>query len=120
MTYLEKMTNDLRILKSLRTYFDAGSHQFNQTNYEEKISTLARIVTSEKYDLERVIRLYKKDYSGEGYKHVYRNVKNTLIGLTSFLSSDESIDPETLMELSPKSEKEVIEIFIKKLQKKAH
>ena len=116
MTYLEKMTNDLRILRPLRTYFDWGSHQFNQTNYEEKITTLRRIATNEKYDLEKVIRLYKKNYSGEGYKHVYRNVKRTLISLISYLKSGESIDSEIIMELSPKSEKEVVQIFIEKLQ----
>lgn len=118
MTYLEKMTKDLGIFKPLRTYFDWGSHQFNQTNYEEKINTLARIAISEKYDLERVIKLYKKNYSGDGYKHVYRNVKRTLISLISYVNSGESIDPETLMELSPKSEIEVIQIFTEKLQKR--
>ena len=111
------MTRDLKIFKPLRTYFDSGSHQFNQTNYEEKISTLARIVTSEKYDLERAIRLYKKNYSGDGYKHVYQNVKNTLISFISYLDSGESIDGITIVTLSPKTEKEVIEIFVEKLQK---
>lgn len=118
MTYLEKMTKELKIFKPLRTYFDWGSHEFDQTNYEEKTNTLQRIATSEKYDLEKVIRLYKKNYNSEGYKHVYRNVKRTLISLTSYLNSGESIDPETLMDLSSKSEKEVIEILNEKLQKK--
>lgn len=116
MTYLEKMTRDLKISKPLRTYFDWGSHQFNQTNYEEKINTLARIAVSEKYDLERVIKLYKKNYSGEGYRHVYTNVKNTLISLISYLNSGESIDPMVMMELEPKSEKEVITYFIERLR----
>jgi lipopolysaccharide biosynthesis regulator YciM len=117
MSYIEKMRKELNINNSLRTYFDSGSHEFNQTNYQEKIETLARIISSD-FDLEKVIKEYKKNYSGEGYKHVYGNVKRTFVFLISFIKTGESIDPETIMNLQSKSEEEVISLFISDVREK--
>lgn len=111
MSNIEKMKNELNIHKPLRTYFDAGSHQFNQTNFDEKINTLSRIISTG-FDLEKIIKEYKRNYSGDGYKHVYGNVKATLIGFISYIKTGKSIDGEIYLSLDSKSEKEVIQILI--------
>ena len=115
MTVIEKMRQELGVHKPLRTYFDAGSHQFNQTNYEEKVNTLARIISAG-YDLEMIIEEYKDNYSMDGYQHVRRNLKQTLIGLISYINTGDNIDPENFVSLHSKSEKEVIQLLIKNIR----
>lgn len=111
MSNIEKMRNALNIQRPLRTYFDAGSHQFNQTTFDEKINILSLIITSG-FDLEKIIKEYKENYNGEGYEHVHSNVKRTLIGIISYIKTRKSIEGEIYLSLDSKSEKEVIQILI--------
>lgn len=116
-TITQKLTNELNIHKPLRTYFDSGSHEFNQTNFDEKIQTLAKIIFNG-YDLNKIIKQYKSNYSLEGYKHIYKNAIPTLIGYISYLNNGTSLDILTYKALKNSSDKEVIKVLTEAIEEK--
>lgn len=116
-TITQKLTDELNIHKPLRTYFDSGSHEFNQTNFDEKIQTLAKII-SNGYDLNKVIKQYKSNYSLDGYKHVYKNAIPTLQGFISYLNNGNSYDLLTNQALENASDKEVIKLLTETIKEK--
>jgi len=116
-TITQKLSDELNIHKPLRTYFDSGSHEFNQTNFDEKIQTLAKII-SNGYDLNDVIKQYKSNYSLDGYKHVYKNAIPTLQGFISYLNNGNSFDLMTYKALENASDKEVIKLLTETIKEK--
>jgi|GEM_PF-1427079 hypothetical protein len=116
-TITQKMADDLKIHNPLRTYFDSGSSEFNRTNYDEKIQTLAKII-SNGYELNEIVKQYKSNYSLDGYKHVYKNVIPTLKGFISYLNNENSYDFFTLQDLKEASDKEVIKLLTETIKEK--
>lgn len=111
-TITQKMTEELKINSPLRTYFDSGSSQFNRTDMDEKIQTIGRIISSG-YDLNKVIKQYKLNFSSDDYKHIYENAIPTLKMYISYLkSSILSVD------LADASDEEVIELLTELLKEK--
>jgi|SRR5690554_1391143 len=104
-TITQQMTEELKINNPLRTYFDAGSSEFNRTDFDEKIQTLSRII-SNGYDLKNVIKQYKLNYSSDGYKHVYDNAIPTLKMYISYLNN-----AGTFKDLENAQDDEVVEIL---------
>ena len=111
-TITQKMTEELKINNPLRTYFDAGSSEFNRTDFDEKIQTIGRIV-SNGYDLKNVIKQYKLNYSSDGYKHVYDNAIPTLKMYIPYLNST-----IISMDLENASDDEVIELLTEMVKEK--
>lgn len=116
MNIIKKLRKDLGIQRSWRTYFDSGSYEFERTDYEEKVQTLKRIITSG-YRLELVLAHYKENYSIPGYEHVISNLKRTLIFLISYLRTGESIDAFIIENMIVLPEDTVIEALEKELLK---
>ena len=115
-TITQKMVEDLKIHHPLRTYFDQGSSEFNRTNYDEKIKTLTKIIDND-YDLHKVIKQYKSNYSMSGYSHVYNNVIPTLGGLISYLTHQDHLDWYFNKDLQSLSESEIIDNLIELIKK---
>lgn len=116
-TITQKLTDELNIHKPLRTYFDSDSHEFNQSNFDEKIQTLAKII-SNGYDLNKIIKQYKSNYSLDGYKHIYKNVIPTLLSYISYLNNENSFDILTYKALENASDKEVIKLLTETIEDK--
>ncbi|HLV15732.1 MAG TPA: hypothetical protein VKY41_11165 [Xanthomarina sp.] len=116
-TITQKLTDELNIHKPLRTYFDRGSHQFNQTNIDEKIQTLAKIIFNG-YDLNEVVKQYKQNYSSDNYIHVYKNAIPTLQGFISYLHNGNSFDLTTYRALENASGKDVIKLLTETIKEK--
>lgn len=111
-TITQQMVEELHIKNPLRTYFDAGSSQFNRTDFNEKIQTLERVVSSG-YDLNKVIQQYKYNFSSDGYKHIHDNAIPTLIKYIRYL--DNTIN---LQELEKAADAEVIKLLTDMILKK--
>lgn len=116
-TITQKLTDELNIHNPLRTYFDSGSSEFNRTIYDEKIQTLAKII-SNGYDLNEVVKQYKLNYNSDGYKHVYKNAIPTLQGFISYLNNGNSFDLLTNQALENASDKEVIKLLTETIKEK--
>jgi hypothetical protein len=116
-TLTEEITKKLKIHRPLRTYFDSGSHEFNQTNYDEKIRTLAKIVSAG-YDLNTIVKEYKSLYSSNGYRHIYDHIIPTIKEHISYINSGVIYDSRTLKSLEKATDKEVIKHFTDTLREK--
>lgn len=116
-TLTEEMKEKLKIYKPLRTYFDIGSYEFNQTDYDEKISTLAKIVSAG-YDLNKIVKEYKSHYSLEGYRHIYNNITPTIKGHIAYINYSKAYDPRTLKLLEKASDKQVIKLLTDTIHEK--
>lgn len=78
------ITEQLNLRYPLRAYLDDGSDQFNSTPFEEKVSTLARLVNNG-FDLNHIVSHYKQQYRLPGYKHILDNLAFTLKEYISYL-----------------------------------
>lgn len=116
-TLTEEMTEKLKIHRPLRTYFDSGSHEFSQTDYDEKIRTLAKIVSAG-YDLNTVVKQYKSDYNSDGYRHIYNHIIPTIKEHISYINSGKVYDPRTLKPLENATDKEVVKLFTDTIREK--
>lgn len=116
-TITQRLVDELKIYRSLRTYFDDGSSEFDRTDYDEKITTLIKII-SHGFDLNEVITQYKSNYNREGYQHVYNNVAGTLKKYISLLKTGEFFNPDVIIPLRDAPEEEIIKQFIEALKDK--
>lgn len=116
-TLTEEMTEKLKIHRPLRTYFDSGSHEFSQTDYDEKIRTLAKIVSAG-YDLNTIVKEYKSDYSSDGYRHIYNHIIPTIKEHISYINSGKIYDSRTLKPLEKATDKQVIQLFTDTIREK--
>lgn len=107
MELTEKVREELKMHRSFRTYFDSGSHEYNQTELKEKTETVARII-QHGFDFHKLIKDYKSNYNSDGYFHIYKNVSRTLIELISYIRTGNIFDPTTRKKLENAKENEVI------------
>jgi len=116
-TLTEEMTEKLKIHRPLRTYFDSGSHEFSQTDYDEKIRTFAKMVSAG-YDLNTIVKEYKSHYSSDGYRHIYNHIIPTIKEHISYINSGKVYDSRTLKPLENATDKEVIKLFTDTIREK--
>lgn len=82
MNNFEKIQKKVGIPRSLKYYFGAGSHEFNQISIEEKLDTLRRVVRAgfSVYDLSENFRKNRADrYSHEDMHSIFRYYISTVI-----------------------------------------
>jgi hypothetical protein len=111
----EQVREVFKIHRPWRTYFDSGSHQFNQTDYTEKINTLGRLVYFN-VDLRKLITDYKSYYSSDRRIVIRENVRKTLIGIISYIRKGVSYHYLTIREYENAPERTVITELIKTLK----
>lgn len=113
---IEQLRNRLGIYR-FRVYLDAGSSEFNEKTFDEKIQMFAKIIWLG-YDLKEVIWEYKEIYSAEGYRHVYNNVIPTLKEYLSYMDNRTIYNPLVLRPLDNKTDDDVIALFVKTIKEK--
>lgn len=106
----QQITEDLKLSKPMRTYFDSGSSEFNRTDMDEKIQTLGRMI-ARGYDLKDVIGQHKLNYSLDTQKHVYDNAIPTLKMFIKYLNEGVNYDFGIIKYLETASDDDVIELL---------
>lgn len=69
--------------RTLRTVFDPGSHEWNQTTMEEKIALIKKILEN-KLSIEFILAHYEMHYREEGRDDIARNAKRGLAHILQY------------------------------------